>query len=221
MTSGPGCLQNGLDVAADLHTLLDRADENDPFVLVGHSIGGNYAMTYAARYPEQVAGMVLLDATNPYGTTADDAAHAGPPTAAAVLPSVARLGVGRLLPTSFWSALPEPAAGQFQALATSPRGWRNSRDESASLPALLRQAREPTDLGSSPLVVLTADEHESDAAWNAAQERMAALSTDSSHRLGDASHAELLDEEHGAALSTEAIDDVVRAARSGAPLSPD
>src|SRR5688500_3451013 len=108
-------------------------------------------MTYAARYPEQVAGMVLLDATNPYGATGADAAHAGPPTAIAVLPSLARLGVGRLMPTSFWSALPEPAASQFQALAAGPRGWSNTRDEYTTLPAVLDQARELTDLDSAPL----------------------------------------------------------------------
>ena len=34
-------------------------------MLVGHSTGGTYAMTYAARYPDQVAGMVLLDSSSP------------------------------------------------------------------------------------------------------------------------------------------------------------
>jgi pimeloyl-ACP methyl ester carboxylesterase len=214
-------LQDGLAVAADLHTLLDRAGEHGPYVLVGHSLGGDHAMTYAARYPEQVAGMVLLDTTNPYPATDADTAHAGPPTIVAVLPSLARIGVGRLLPTSFWSALPEPAASQFQALAASSRGWRNTRDEYATLPALLDQARALTSLGSAPLVVLTADGHESDTAWNAAQDRMAARSTNTSHRIADAGHAGLLDEEDGAALSARAIDDVVRAARTGASLPPD
>jgi pimeloyl-ACP methyl ester carboxylesterase len=48
----------------------DRAGEDVPYVLVGHSTGGTYAMTCAARYPEQVAGMVLLDSSNPYESTA-------------------------------------------------------------------------------------------------------------------------------------------------------
>jgi pimeloyl-ACP methyl ester carboxylesterase len=217
----PPQLQDGLAAAAELHTLLDRAGEHGPYVLVGHSIGGDYAMTYAARYPEQVAGMVLLDATNPYRATGADAADPSAPAEFAVLPSLARLGVGRLLPTSFWSALPEPAASQFQALATSPRGWRNTRDEYTSLSALLDQARALTSLGSAPLVVLTADGHESDAAWSAAQDRMAALSLNSSHREADATHAGLLDEVAGAQQSSRAIDDVVRAARTGAPLPPD
>lgn len=49
-------------MATDLHTLLERAGEAGPYVLVGHSSGGPYVRTFAARYPDQVAGMVLLDA---------------------------------------------------------------------------------------------------------------------------------------------------------------
>jgi pimeloyl-ACP methyl ester carboxylesterase len=211
--------QDGVAAAADLHTLLGRAGEDGPYVLVGHSIGGDYAMVYAARYPEQVAGMVLLDATSPYRTAAGTT-HAGPPGPVALLPSVARLGVGRLLPTSTWSALPEPAASQYGAFASSPRRWSNTVDEAATMPALLSQAQRLSTLGSTPLVVLTAAGHESDAVWNAAQDRMAALSTNSSHRTADAGHAGLLDEESGAQQSTSAIDDVVRAVRTGTTLSP-
>jgi len=211
--------QDGVAAAAELHTLLDRAGEDGPYVLVGHSIGGDYAMTYAARYPEQVAGMVLLDTTSPYRTAAGTT-HAGPPGAIAVLPSLARLGVGRLLPTSLWSSLPEPAASQYAAFAGSPRRWGNTVDETATMPALLSQARELTTLGSTPLVVLTAAGHDGDQVWADAQNRMAALSTTSSHRQADAGHAGLLDEPSGAQQSAQAIADVVRAARTGTTLSP-
>jgi hypothetical protein len=85
----------------------------------------------------------------------------------------------------------------------------------------LDQARELSDLGSAPLVVVTAAGHESDAAWNAAQDRMAALSPNSSYRQADATHSGLLDEVAGAQQSSRAIDDVVRATRTGAPLPPD
>jgi hypothetical protein len=86
------------------------------------------------------------------------------------------------------------------------------------MPALLTQAQALADAGSVPLVVLTAAGHESDAVWNAAQDRMAALSTNSSHREADATHAGLLDEASGAQQSAQAIDDVVRAARTGTTL---
>jgi pimeloyl-ACP methyl ester carboxylesterase len=212
--------QDGLQAAADLHTLLARAGEDGPYVLVGHSTGGDYAMTYADRYPEQVAGMVLLDATDPYRSAGSSGSADASPPGVAVLPSLARLGVGRLLPTSFWSALPEPAARQVQAFNSSPRGWRNVRDEYATIPTLLIQAQALTTLGSTPLVVLTAAGHEAEPAWLAAQDRMATLSANSSHRHADATHAALLDEERGAASSVQAIDDVVRAVRAGTPLLP-
>jgi pimeloyl-ACP methyl ester carboxylesterase len=211
--------QDGLQAAADLHTLLSRAGEHGPYVLVGHSIGGDYALTYAARYPEQVAGMVLLDTTPPYGVTATD--HSSTPGPIALLPSLARLGIGRLLPTSFWSALPEPAASQVEAFSTSPRGARNTAAESGTMPALLSQAQELSTLGSAPLVVLTAAEHVAVPEWAAAHDRMAGLSTNGSHRDAEATHAGLLDQEHGAQLSARAIDDVVQAARSGSAVPPD
>ena len=43
--------QDGLTAAQDLHALLQKAGEHGPYVLAGHSIGGTYALTYAARYP--------------------------------------------------------------------------------------------------------------------------------------------------------------------------
>ena len=49
------------DVVADLHALLTAAQVPTPYVLVGHSLGGNFVRLYASTYPDQVAGMVLED----------------------------------------------------------------------------------------------------------------------------------------------------------------
>ena len=57
--------QDAARIAADLHTLLDRAHVPGPYVLAGHSFGGLYVQTFAANYPDQVAGLVLLDSTAP------------------------------------------------------------------------------------------------------------------------------------------------------------
>jgi pimeloyl-ACP methyl ester carboxylesterase len=46
----------------DLHVLLTAADVTGPYVLVGHSLGGLLARLFAARFPGEVAGMVLVDA---------------------------------------------------------------------------------------------------------------------------------------------------------------
>ena len=51
----------GLAVTDDLRALLRNAGAEGPFVLVGHSIGGFYATLYADRFPDEVAGLVLVD----------------------------------------------------------------------------------------------------------------------------------------------------------------
>ena len=45
----------------ELHTLLGKAGERDPFLLLGHSLGAVNLQVYAAAYPKEVAGLVLLD----------------------------------------------------------------------------------------------------------------------------------------------------------------
>lgn len=49
-------------VAADLHKLLTAAGEKGPYVLVGNSLGGANVQVYAYRYPQQVKGLVLVEA---------------------------------------------------------------------------------------------------------------------------------------------------------------
>jgi len=52
------------DLADDLHRLLENAGAEGPFVLVGHSLGGATVRLYAATYPDEAAGLVLLDSMN-------------------------------------------------------------------------------------------------------------------------------------------------------------
>lgn len=59
--------------AADLHELLATAGIERPVVLVAHSYGGLIALVAAAQHPEDVAGMVLVDASHPDAEAAFDA----------------------------------------------------------------------------------------------------------------------------------------------------
>src|SRR6266704_5244487 len=104
--AGQGCSdppvspQDGVAVATDLHTLLDHAQIPGPYVLVGHSTGGAYARIFAARYPDQVAGMVMLDSQpNEVFTGVPDfpSFYNNIRRASALFPSLARLGVFRLV----------------------------------------------------------------------------------------------------------------------------
>ena len=205
--------QDGVAVAAGLRTLLDRARIPGPFVLVGHSSGAGYVRIFAGRYPHEVAGMVLLDGQPP------EAFESLPSYPAfydrfrrlsAVLPSLARLGVGRLVPPD--RALPVRAR-ETQCLHRASAGlYRSLRDELAGLPASLADARSFRDLGDRPLVVVTAacDALEG---WLALQNRMAALSTNSSHRVVPFTHDAIVTDETAARASTQAIRDVVHAVR--------
>lgn len=48
-------------IATELHVALDKAGVKPPYVLVGHSFGGIYVRVFADMYPNEVAGMVLID----------------------------------------------------------------------------------------------------------------------------------------------------------------
>ena len=50
------------EMVAELHALLQAAEVPGPYVLAGHSLGGFFARLYAATYPDEVVGLVLVDA---------------------------------------------------------------------------------------------------------------------------------------------------------------
>ena len=50
------------EVVEELHQVLQAAGQPGPYVLAGHSLGGLFARLYASTYPEEVVGMVLVDA---------------------------------------------------------------------------------------------------------------------------------------------------------------
>jgi len=52
-------------IVSELHDLLDRASLPPPYILVGHSFGGLTTRLFAARYSQEVAGLVLLDPVVP------------------------------------------------------------------------------------------------------------------------------------------------------------
>lgn len=51
-------------VAEMLHSLLENAGQKPPYLMVGHSFGGIYVRAFAAQYPDEVVGMVLVDSTH-------------------------------------------------------------------------------------------------------------------------------------------------------------
>jgi len=60
--SDPGSMpRTSTRIATELHTLLQKAGENPPYVLVGHSFGAANVRVYNGLYPNEVVGMVLVE----------------------------------------------------------------------------------------------------------------------------------------------------------------
>ena len=55
--------RTSLQIAEELHQLLRNSGEKPPYVLVGASSGGMHARVFNGLYPNEVAGMVLVDAS--------------------------------------------------------------------------------------------------------------------------------------------------------------
>jgi pimeloyl-ACP methyl ester carboxylesterase len=199
--------QDGIALATDLHTLLERAGVAGPYVLVAHSSGGPYVRVFAAGYPDQVAGMVLLDAQPAEAFTAlpdYPGFYQMYRFATALAPSLARVGlVGLLL------GLP--------ADESSPSAARSARDAVAELPIALEQAKALTTLGDRPLIVVTAAS-DPDAGWLDAQDRMTGLSANSVHRVIAAATHDSLISGVDSTTSTQAIMDVIESIRAGVAL---
>ncbi len=207
--------QDGVAIAKDLHVLLDRAHVPRPFVLAAHSSGAQYARIFAGRYPEEVAGMVLLD-----GQPAE-AFESLPNFPSfynafrrifALLPSLARLGVGRLIYHAGFVTLPAHVRDMQRFSYSSTSAARSLNDEFAELPTSLEEARSYQSIGDRPLVVVTATV-DAEVGWLPLQDDMAKLSTNSSHRVVPYTHDGLITDQTAAETSSQAIRDVVHAVR--------
>jgi pimeloyl-ACP methyl ester carboxylesterase len=107
-------------------------------VLAGHSFGGLYVLTFAARYPDEVAGMVLVDSTAPA-----PAANPGTPSpghggsnddmrrVAALVSVSARLGLGRLYGQSAVGSLPPRSRDEVRASVATPSTFRSTIEETS------------------------------------------------------------------------------------------
>ena len=136
--------------AIDLHAALLASGEGGPWVMVGHSLGGPYIAAFTARYPDEVAGLVMVDCAHPdqFARYAEVAGRSIQPS-----PSEARLatrlawtGLVRLLPLNV-----EGAVGAFLPLSVE-----GVAGETAAVTATLDRAGRQKALGDRPLVVLSA-----------------------------------------------------------------
>jgi pimeloyl-ACP methyl ester carboxylesterase len=215
-SGGKAVREDGHQLAFDLHALLHAAHVPAPYVIAGHSVGGTYALVYAAQYPSQVAGVVLIDSATPYQFDLPDypAFYSMWKRGSALLPLAARTVMGRMALRSGFGSLPPKARDAARAFNSSPSQLTASRLEFLQLPTVFNQAKALRSLHGKPLAVLSATVGQM-RGWAAAQDKLSQLSPNSTHRsvLG-ASHAALLEDKTFARATSRAIAEVVHRVRS-------
>jgi pimeloyl-ACP methyl ester carboxylesterase len=158
---------DGRQVARDLHAALTRSGETAPWVVVGHSLGGPYALLFTSRYDAEVAGLVLVDGSHPEqlarfreatGKSMQPATGVMAIGSALAWTGIVRLGSGGAAPSTW------PAVADAVPRAYLPTSVEALRREAGALAATLEAAGTVRQqLGARPLVVLSATEKMSPA----------------------------------------------------------
>lgn len=162
--SEPGPLpRDSQHAAADLHALLSGAGIEDDLILVGHSLGGLFVQYYARTYPEQIAGIVLVDSVHPEQSLRmneeDRARYEGSLRSLTRLSSfLAPTGLLRLAGqpvTTISAKLPDEIRGATRATGFMSRGYRALDAEMAAFQQSQAQVRAAGPLPAVPLAVLS------------------------------------------------------------------
>jgi pimeloyl-ACP methyl ester carboxylesterase len=192
--------RDGLAVAADFEAMLAASREPGPYIYVGHSMAGLYARLFAGRNPDQVAGLVLVDAATP--------AAADIPLASkwigrfATASRVAGWGasIGLFKPVSPWMGdriglPPEAAREKRRAFASGAHNRWSAREVEQWMAASKQAGALPPFDPSLPVAVVTAGPEAGREQWKAVQTAPARASTRGYVRHVDgAGHASLLGE---------------------------
>lgn len=181
-------------IALELHALLQAGSVSPPFLMVGHSMGGYDVRLYHSMYPNEIVGMVLLDASPDHGNrfsrelkTLQASWHREAQAIAYGTP----LGISRLLD---WCK-------KDPFVRAAECNWNTARERVAELEEFLASAREAAasgSLGDLPLAVLsrdpahqpanvTADLATVNAAWDAMQVELTHLSRQARRTIAEGS----------------------------------
>jgi pimeloyl-ACP methyl ester carboxylesterase len=136
-------------VVDQLHALLMSAHVDGPIVLMGHSLGGIYIRDYAARYPIQVAGLILVDSSIPMqdkkGVTMKF-----PPiwlTQSALSTGIVRLALALQYPNATSRAINDAAYPNLQEASQEMAEFDRSGEEVLRVPSF----------GDLPILILSHD----------------------------------------------------------------
>jgi pimeloyl-ACP methyl ester carboxylesterase len=146
-------------IVKELHALLGNAGVVEgPYVLVGHSFGGTNMQVYASHYPDEVAGMVLVDSAleDEKAVTLTQSLQPSP----VLLKIYATIGLTRL-PYTLGGEPPGLTSPELEdeqvAISSHRKHVFAVADETSSLQESFNENRaDPMSLGNKPLMVLSA-----------------------------------------------------------------
>jgi pimeloyl-ACP methyl ester carboxylesterase len=165
--------------AKELHTLLQNAQIPGPYVMVGHSVGGLDVRVFVHDYSSEVAGVVLVDSTNPNQITQAPASElqSQPFSFKAML---ARFGIARLLvKLPVIAPVMPPGQEAYYSLYIRPQSFQTTDNEYQGVPASGAQAAAVETFGDLPLIVLTAKLNYQLPDWQELQAELPQLSSNS------------------------------------------
>jgi pimeloyl-ACP methyl ester carboxylesterase len=195
----------------ELHTLLQRADISGPYVVAGHSSGGLTARVFAAAYPSEVVGVLLIDSVTPGQGAQADAPTSTGWSSIATLP--ARVGLPRLLagPLDLKAGMTPEIANAYVANSVTPRSAQTGVDEFVGMSQGAAEANAVKSLGALPLIVLSRAP-DRDPEWDRKQTDLLRLSSNSQHLFADRSgHNIQLDQPEAAVNAITQMVERVRA----------
>ena len=206
--------RDAVTIAQELHTALGVAGIGGPYVLAGHSFGGLPVRAFAGLYPDETAGVVLVDASHPDQWLRWPTRHADRMIAISqrITAVLAWVGLLRLVDLSrqISAGLPETQIGELRARSALPGA---SAVEAQQMDAWSSQTRSQlaASLGDLPLVVLGVSEQPRGAATlDALQAELPALSTHSMRRVVQgATHESLVAKREYARVVANAVRAVV------------
>ncbi|HJU83299.1 MAG TPA: alpha/beta hydrolase [Holophagaceae bacterium] len=149
-----GQLRTALALRDNLGPLAQTENIPPPYLLVGQGLGGVHMRIFASQYPDDVAGMVLLDCVHP-GAAADRMKALEGPFSQESWKR--RLLLRRLSPQdapSWLASLPSPLREGAQAMLAKTDMAQAQADEVAALDQSLKQAAQLGTFGEKPLRIL-------------------------------------------------------------------
>ena len=172
------------NITKELADLLRTARVDPPYVLAGHSFGGLVVQLYASQFPDEVAGLVLVDSSHPDLSRRPEALERleRMDALALRLKLLAPIGIARLMirvPTGNPESRPSSVRAMEKELLATTRSFRTMASELAGLRESLNEAAENRPrLGRKPLAVLTQGQRRAEF-WHAMQEQFTELSDSS------------------------------------------